>query len=237
LQEQLLLQGKILELSLKICDLRRKYLERKYRDSEDEKDQERWEKFHKGWENRINDVESKITGMAKNPEAVKPVEFKNDFEGDYIPLEEDEISPTINNSAAQDRDMSKLHPTFRGRIERWLNAAEQAGFDLFVTEGWRTEARQRYLYGQGRTRSGNIVTYTLNSNHRYGLAVDIAVRTKSGGIDWSASSYLSVYKAIPLEKYGLERLDFEMPHIQLADSDNFREGLERDKIIGSKPKG
>lgn len=52
--------------------------------------------------------------------------------------------------------------------------------DFMVTEGVRTPARQKELYAQGRTKPGNIVTWTMNSNHfvnartGYGHAVDLA---------------------------------------------------------------
>ena len=35
---------------------------------------------------------------------------------------------------------------------------------------------QKELYAQGRTTPGKIVTYTLNSNHKSRLAVDIGFR-------------------------------------------------------------
>ncbi|CAM5566737.1 putative protein OS=Lysinibacillus sphaericus OX=1421 GN=LS41612_07820 PE=4 SV=1 [Lysinibacillus sphaericus] len=46
---------------------------------------------------------------------------------------------------------------------------------MFITETYRSQARQHYLYTQGRTRPGKVVTWTLNSNHKSSLAWDIAV--------------------------------------------------------------
>ncbi|GBF49396.1 serine-type D-Ala-D-Ala carboxypeptidase [Leptospira ryugenii] len=42
-------------------------------------------------------------------------------------------------------------------------------------ETYRTNERQEYLYGQGRTRSGSIVTYAKagHSPHNHGMAFDI----------------------------------------------------------------
>ncbi|MGE7092614.1 hypothetical protein ACQKII_14440 [Lysinibacillus sp. NPDC048646] len=40
---------------------------------------------------------------------------------------------------------------------------------------YRSQARQNYLYAQGRTRPGPIVTLTLNSNHKSRLVWDITV--------------------------------------------------------------
>ncbi|MFC7687205.1 M15 family metallopeptidase [Ureibacillus sp. GCM10028918] len=47
--------------------------------------------------------------------------------------------------------------------------------DIFITETYRSQERQNYLYAQGRTRSGQIVTWTKSSNHMARLAWDIAV--------------------------------------------------------------
>lgn len=48
-------------------------------------------------------------------------------------------------------------------------------YNIFITETYRSQARQNYLYAQGRTRPGKIVTWTLKSNHTSRLAWDIAV--------------------------------------------------------------
>lgn len=47
-------------------------------------------------------------------------------------------------------------------------------YRLIVLEGLRTKERQAELYAQGRTTPGKIVTWTLNSKHIEGKAVDIA---------------------------------------------------------------
>ncbi|WP_369595649.1 M15 family metallopeptidase [Lysinibacillus pakistanensis] len=47
--------------------------------------------------------------------------------------------------------------------------------NIFITETYRSQERQKYLYAQGRTRPGQIVTWTLSSNHKSRLAWDIAI--------------------------------------------------------------
>lgn len=47
-------------------------------------------------------------------------------------------------------------------------------FPLLVLEGVRTQARQDQLYAQGRTTPGKVITWTRNSKHCTGDAVDIA---------------------------------------------------------------
>ena len=53
-------------------------------------------------------------------------------------------------------------------------ACHNLPFDVIVVEGVRTEKRQKELYAQGRTKPGKIVTWTLNSKHITGDAVDLA---------------------------------------------------------------
>lgn len=55
--------------------------------------------------------------------------------------------------------------------------------EFIVVEGLRSKERQAALYAQGRTNPGNKVTWTLNSKHIDGLAVDLAPIV-DGKIDW-----------------------------------------------------
>ena len=67
---------------------------------------------------------------------------------------------------------------FSGVDQRLVSIAQEAcqalPFDVIVVEGVRTEKRQQELYAQGRTKPGKIVTWTMNSKHIGGLAVDLA---------------------------------------------------------------
>ena len=67
---------------------------------------------------------------------------------------------------------------FSGVDQRLVSIAQEAcrllPFDVIVVEGVRTIQRQRDLYAQGRTKPGKIVTWTMNSKHIGGLAVDLA---------------------------------------------------------------
>jgi peptidoglycan L-alanyl-D-glutamate endopeptidase CwlK len=63
-------------------------------------------------------------------------------------------------------------------------AVKAVPFDVIVVEGLRTKARQADLFAQGRTKPGKVVTWTLDSKHIEGRAVDLAPM-KDGEIDWS----------------------------------------------------
>lgn len=58
------------------------------------------------------------------------------------------------------------------------------GHPMRVTEGYRSPARQMWLYAQGRTRPGPIVTSVRSSMHTQGRAVDCVFLAKGGGIAW-----------------------------------------------------
>ncbi|OXS70244.1 peptidoglycan L-alanyl-D-glutamate endopeptidase [Lysinibacillus sp. KCTC 33748] len=74
------------------------------------------------------------------------------------------------------RDLAELLPSAQTACRLLFQECFKAGIkNIFITETYRSQERQNYLYAQGRTRSGQIVTWTLNSNHKSRLAWDIAV--------------------------------------------------------------
>lgn len=77
------------------------------------------------------------------------------------------------------RDISELHLTAQSACRLFLEECKKAGLDIFITETYRSQERQDYLYAQGRTRPGPIVTWTRNSNHKSRLAWDIACNKPS----------------------------------------------------------
>lgn len=73
------------------------------------------------------------------------------------------------------RDIKSLQPIAQKACELFLNECKKRNIPIFITETHRSQARQDYLYEQGRTRPGQIVTWTRSSNHTGGYAWDIAV--------------------------------------------------------------
>ncbi|MEQ6357901.1 M15 family metallopeptidase [Lysinibacillus sp. M3] len=74
------------------------------------------------------------------------------------------------------RDISELLPPARLAVKLLFQECFKAGIkNIFITETYRSQERQKYLYEQGRTRPGQIVTWTLDSNHKSRLAWDVAV--------------------------------------------------------------
>lgn len=78
------------------------------------------------------------------------------------------------------RDVAELAPNAQLACRLLFQQCFKAGIDtIFVTETYRSKERQQYLYAQGRTRPGAVVTWTLNSNHASRLAWDIACSSPS----------------------------------------------------------
>lgn len=87
----------------------------------------------------------------------------------------------------RDATLNGLVPYVRERVEKILAAMTAQGYDPVVFEGKRSIERQRWLYGIGRTHSKKRrpVTWTLNSLHLVGKAVDI-ISKKHG---WSNEAF------------------------------------------------
>jgi len=144
-----------------------------------------------------------------------------------------------------DKDITKLDKRMIPRIEKYLSIMEDDGFPVFVTEGRRTKLRQMYNYSMGRYISRELemkylgydskdiysrpkkrqVTWTLNSKHIQGLAVDIAfktgklypdITTKEGNFLWTKAFNNA-------EKCGLKSLYREtglmdLPHLEFDEN-------------------
>lgn len=91
------------------------------------------------------------------------------------------------------RDLSELKQVAQLACRLLFQECFKAGIkDIFITETYRSQERQNYLYAQGRTQPGQKVTWTLKSNHSGRLAWDIAV-----------SPPKSLYDAATLAKVGV----------------------------------
>lgn len=116
-------------------------------------------------------------------------------------------------------------------------AASLVPFDITVSEGLRTQQRQRELYAKGRTAPGPVVTWTMNSKHLQqadgtGHAVDLYPLI-DGAIPTGPEKFGEVAQAMKaageIEKVGVvwgadwnhngrpyEKGEADSPHFQLA---------------------
>lgn len=116
------------------------------------------------------------------------------------------------------RDRAQLHPNFRATLIKLLaqSAAENIPFRVF--EAYRTPERQEWLYAQGRTRSGAVVTKARawESFHQYGLAADLVLFI-DGQWRWSDDGPLRAHwrrLGEMASDVGLRTLDWEAPHVE-----------------------
>lgn len=88
-----------------------------------------------------------------------------------------------------DRELNYLYPPFRKDVELLLDRCHAEGLMLYVFEGRRSPRRQLYLYEQGRTRPGKIVTNAQpgHSAHNFGLGIDLVfdADTYKPGQQWA----------------------------------------------------
>ena len=105
------------------------------------------------------------------------------------------------------RDKKALNPLCRVLLDLALDEIRKKGVVPLLVETYRSQARQNYLYTQGRTRSGSKVTWTLNSIHSKKNAVDLIpqrlVKGKMTAI-WDARDPHTKIIISVMEKYGFE---------------------------------
>lgn len=76
------------------------------------------------------------------------------------------------------RDINELSPVAQKACRLFLAECKKEGLPVLITETYRSQARQDYLYEQGRTRAGKVVTWTRNSRHTGRMAWDICKNVK-----------------------------------------------------------
>jgi peptidoglycan L-alanyl-D-glutamate endopeptidase CwlK len=99
-------------------------------------------------------------------------------------------------------ESEKILSTVRPDLQRVIRRAELSTVPFAVVSGNRTQAQQDYLYAQGRTRPGMVITWTRNSNHMGGGAIDFSAVDKNGKPTnhlkhtWNAEHYKPIAETI-----------------------------------------
>ena len=84
--------------------------------------------------------------------------------------------PAPENVHSVERARDELNPVFNARLERVIERMKQEwGHDVRVVETHRSQERQDFLYAQGRSRPGPVVTWTRSSKHTQGRAADLLI--------------------------------------------------------------
>lgn len=112
------------------------------------------------------------------------------------------------------RDIAELKEGARSACVVFMEACRLAGLDIFITETYRTQARQRELYSQGRSKPGKKVTNTLNSKHTARQAWDICF--KSTGFLELSKFYRAgeIGESLGIEWGGSWQKSKDLPHYQ-----------------------
>ena len=114
------------------------------------------------------------------------------------------------------RSLSALSPDARGAFDTLLTAARTAGFELRVTESYRSPERQAYLLRRG-------LTYTATSLHSDRRAIDVAVgngrlRDRKNRARWIAfRRWVESFENGRFRLIGSADSSWDWPHIELPN--------------------
>lgn len=119
------------------------------------------------------------------------------------------------------RDITALHPRLQSLCRKLIEACKKKGIDLIVTSTLRDAEYQAYLYAQGRTRPGNIVTNAKYIGpHGFGLAFDVVPVVGNVAV-WNNNSFWKIIgeegKKLGLEWGGDWKSIIDKPHFQLTE--------------------
>lgn len=114
------------------------------------------------------------------------------------------------------RNIDELLPVAQKACRLFLAECKKEGLPILITETYRSQERQNYLYKQGRSRAGNIVTWTKNSRHTGRMAWDICKNVK--GQEYSDASFFKKCGAVAKRLgivWGGEWKTPDMPHFEV----------------------
>lgn len=87
-----------------------------------------------------------------------------------------------------ERNLATVHPQLQKLGRELLRRLAAEGLTFKVTSGNRTKEEQRALYAKGRTAPGPKVTWTLNSRHIGGRAIDLTLFSGKNPV-WESRHY------------------------------------------------
>lgn len=116
-----------------------------------------------------------------------------------------------------ERSIYALSPTAQIACNLFLKYCNESNLKVLITETYRSQERQDYLYEQGRSQSGKIVTWTKKSRHTSRRAWDICQNIK--GKEYSDNNFFEKCGKIA-EKLGIiwggTWKQADMPHFEIS---------------------
>ncbi len=130
------------------------------------------------------------------------------------------------------RDIKELTKSAQKACNLFLAECKKQGLNVLITETYRSQERQNYLYAQGRTRPGNKVTWTKNSRHTSRRAWDICKNVKGG--EYSDSSFFKkcgeIAKSLGIVWGGVWSTP-DTPHFEVNEDWNYKgDELDMDEL-------
>lgn len=134
------------------------------------------------------------------------------------------------------RDINELSATAQKACRIFLEECRKEGLQVCITETYRSQERQNYLYEQGRSRPGKVVTWTKSSRHTGRMAWDICKNVR--GQEYSDLKFFEkcgvVAKRLGIIWGGTwstpDRPHFEVTKNWKYDGKEEKEMVEKDKI-------
>ena len=127
------------------------------------------------------------------------------------------------------RDIGQLTPSAQTACRLFMQRCAAAGLNVLITETYRSQARQDYLYTLGRTRAGRKVTWTRNSRHTSRRAWDICKNVRGG--EYSDAAFFKKCGNIAAElgiTWGGSWKTPDTPHFEISEGWTQPEGEEID---------
>lgn len=115
-------------------------------------------------------------------------------------------------------DIGELVDYLQPYVKKLIEECKKQGINIKVTETYRSQARQDYLYAQGRTREGSIVTNAKTSIHTSRKAFDVCINQR--GNEYNATLLKKVGaigESLGLEWGGNWSTFKDSPHFQLLN--------------------
>lgn len=128
------------------------------------------------------------------------------------------------------RDLNDLRPDVRVNVKKLLELCSAQGLKVLITQTVRDDEYQAYLYAQGRTRPGAIVTNSRTTTfHGRGLAVDFCQNIKGHEYDDVGffANVATIAKGLGFSWGGDWKTFVDYPHLQWDNHGNYTTAMLR----------